>query len=55
MQWYSPVAVANGSATAERDGEIEDESLAQLSGDSGDGSDGHLCGESREVSMVSIP
>lgn len=39
-----PVAVTKGSATAKGDGEIKYESLAQLSGDSWDGSDGH-CNE----------
>ena len=39
---YAPVAVAKGSATAKSDCEVENESLAQLSSDSGDGSDGHL-------------
>lgn len=38
----SPVAVSEGSATTESDGEVENEALAQLASDSGDGSDGHL-------------
>lgn len=37
-----PEAVTEGSSTAESDGEVKNESLAQLSSDGGDGSDGHL-------------
>lgn len=44
MERNAPVTVAEGSASAKSDGKVKDESLAQLSGDSGDGSDGHLGG-----------
>lgn len=39
---YAPVAVTEGSAAAKSNGEVKDESLAQLSGDSRYSSDRHL-------------
>lgn len=52
---YAPVAVAKGSATTKSDCEVENESLAQLSSDSRDGSDGHLQSKDRMLNtMVSV-
>lgn len=40
----SPVAIAKSCATTKGDAKVEDEALAELAGDSWDGSDGHCCG-----------